>query len=372
MAQATSGDTLRSVDQVDTIVEADGHVTTPASMLLPYMDEEFDEVREFYERSPHPGVEFSPMSVASPLYIYERMKEREGKEGFSFGKPSDAAALKEVMDEHGIDRAIANNLGFAPRRNPRQAVGIVNAFNNWITEELSGYSDIYGNLLATALDPEFTASEIRRVGDDPSVVGVQYLGTAMWPLPGDPKYDPVWEAAAERDLPVCIHTGTGPRSFPQQYWSSETYAEDHVSAHPMLHMSLLTSMLFSGVFERHPDLTLVMQEAGIGYVPYLKKRLDACYMELGYDLPDLNRRPSEYIDDCIYFCTQPLGHTEGNPRHIAWQIEMAGIDNVLWSADIPHPDFDTPEELFNRVKSYFSASELNQLMGGNAERVYGI
>jgi predicted TIM-barrel fold metal-dependent hydrolase len=51
---------------------------------------------------------------------------------------------------------------------------------------------------------------------------------------------------------------------------------------------------------------------------------------------------------------------------------MAGVDNVLWTADIPHPDFDTPEELFDRIKGYFSPDELNKLMGKNAEKLYGL
>lgn len=372
MSQTTDDPDLRSVDGLDVVVEADGHVTTPASMLLPYMDAEFDDVRTFYDRSPNGSLEFSSATVASPLYLYERMKEREGKEGFSFGRPSGARSLSEAMDEHGIDRAIANNLGFAPRRNPRHAAGIANGYNNWMLEEFSEWSNIYGNLLGTPLDTEFTASEIRRVGDRESVVGVQFLGTMLRPLPGDRQYDPIWAAATEKDLPVAIHTGTGPRAFPKQFWSAETYAEDHVSAHPMLHMSIITSLIFEGAFERFPDLTVVMQEAGIGYIPYLKKRLDAAYADLGYEIPTVSRRPSEYIDEHVYFCTQPLGHTRGTPHHLAWLIEMAGIENLLWSADIPHPDFDTPEELFNRVKSFFSATELKKLMGENAERVYGI
>jgi len=372
MSRTTGDGRVRSVDDLDVVVEADGHVTAPAPMLLPYMDAEFEDVREFYERSPNGSLEFSAASVASPLYLYERMKEREGKEGFSFGRPSDAGDLLEVMDEHGIDRAIANNLGFSPRRNPRHAAGLVNAYNNWVREEFDDYPDIYANMLGTPLDPAYTAAEIERVGDHDSVVGVQFLGTLLRPLPGDPQYDPIWEAASARDLPVAIHTGTGPRSFPKQFWSAETYAEDHVSAHPMLHMSILTSLVFKGTFERFPDLTVVMQEAGIGYVPYLKQRLDAAYAELGYEVPGVTRPPSEYIDDQVYFCTQPLGHTHGTPEHLAWQVEMAGVDNLLWSADVPHPDFDTPEELFNRIKPYFSGAELNKLMGKNAERVFGI
>lgn len=372
MSPVSQSDQITTLDDLDVLVEADGHVTSTPDVVLPYMDEEFEDVRDFYERSPRGGFEFKPMTVASPLYLYERMKDREGKDGFTFYEPSGAKPLQEAMDRHDIDKAIANNLGSAPMRNPRHAAGFVNGYNNWMVDEFADYPNIYGNLLATPLDPSFSAEEIERVADEDTVVGVQLLGTTLVPLPNDRKYDPLWESAAEHSLPICIHTGTGPRAFPNQFHWSETYAEDHMSAHPMQHISILTSLILGGVLERYPDLTIVMQEAGIGYVPYLKQRLDATYEELGYELPDVNRPPSEYIDDSVYFCTQPIEHTSNNHKHLAWLIEMAGVENLIWASDIPHPDFDPPEELFQRVKSHFSDEELCGLMGGTAEQVFDI
>ncbi len=371
MAQSRT-EPLTSLDQVDVIVEADGHVTDTPEITFPYMDEEFDDVKEFYERSPAPGVENRPSSVATPLYLYEYMKRREGRDGFTFFEAQDLGPLRDAMEEHGVDKTVVNNLGSGPFRMPRHAMAISNAYNNWLVEELRDHDDIFGNMMVTPYAPDHSASEIRRVGDDPSIVGAQFLGSSVQPLLNDEKYEPIWEAATEVGLPVCIHTGTGPRAFPQQYHWSETYVEDHVSAHPMQHMSLVTSLVLGGVFERHPDLEILMQEAGIGYVPYLMKRLDDTYTALGYDLPELTKPPSDYIRDHVYFSTQPLGHTAKNPVRIAWLIEMIGVDNVLWSADIPHPDFDTPEELFNRIKGQFDAEALNKIMGRNAERLFGI
>jgi predicted TIM-barrel fold metal-dependent hydrolase len=363
---------VSSVDQLDVIVEADGHVTDTPEMTFPYMDDEFDDVKEFYERSPAAPLENSPSAPASPLYVYEYMKKREGKDAFTFFESQDLEPVQEAMDQHGIDKSVVNNLGSVPMRTPRHSNAISNAYNNWLADSLPEYPDIHGNLLLTPLDPEFSAQEIRRVADEDSIVGAQFLGTTLDPLPHDRSYEPVWEAAEDAGIPVCIHTGTGPRSFPQQFFWSETYAEDHVSAHPMQHTSIVTSLVLGGVLERYPDLDILMQEAGIGYVAYLQKRMDDIYTDIGYDLPDVNKPPSEYIDDSVYFGTQPVGHTADNPEHLAWLIEMAGVDNVLWTADVPHPDFDTPEELFDRIKGYFSPDELNKLMGKNAEKLFNI
>jgi predicted TIM-barrel fold metal-dependent hydrolase len=364
---------LTAVDELDVVVEADGHVTAHPEMTFPYMDDEFNDVKEFYDKSPSAGLENSPLYVASPIYVYEYMKMREGKDASPLGPPSGAEELQEAMNEPNVDKAIANNLGAVPNRTPRHSKAVANAYNNWFIEEFEGYPNIYGNLVLTPLDPEFAAREIQRIGNEDSVVGAQFLGTLLVnPLPHHPQYDPVWEAAETADIPINIHTGTGAYAFPRQFHWSETYAEDHVSAHPMQHISLLTSLVFGGVFERYPGLNIVMQEAGIGYIPPLLKRLDDIYRDIGYDLPDVHKRPSEYIRDSVYFCTQPLGHTAENPEHIARLIKMIGTDNVMWFADIPHPDFDTPTELSDRIKSNFAPDEINKIMGKNAEKLMGI
>ena len=78
-------------------------------------------------------------------------------------------------------------------------------------------------------------------------------------------------------------------------------------------------------------------------------RLDDHYLELEYEMPILTKRPSAYVDDQISFTTQPLGSPTGNPEHTAWTSEMAGPNNIMFSSDLPHSDFDPPEELYDRI-----------------------
>jgi predicted TIM-barrel fold metal-dependent hydrolase len=99
-----------------------------------------------------------------------------------------------------------------------------------------------------------------------------------------------------------------------QYWWNETYAEDHTLFHPFSLMWDVTSMVFRGIPERFPDLDFVFSEAGIGWVPYVEARMDDHYMEYTYDIPMLERLPSEYMRERFHFATQPLGHTVHNPN----------------------------------------------------------
>lgn len=101
-------------------------------------------------------------------------------------------------------------------------------------------------------------------------------------------------------------------------------------------------------------------------------RLDDHYMDMSHEVPALNKLPSEYISDQFFFTTQPVGMTARNNEHLAWMVDMIGPENVMYSADIPHPDFDPPNEVFDRIYQYFDADTVRGIMGENAGNVYDL
>jgi predicted TIM-barrel fold metal-dependent hydrolase len=52
--------------------------------------------------------------------------------------------------------------------------------------------------------------------------------------------------------------------------------------------------------------------------------------------------------------------------------KMAGPENLMYSADIPHTDFDAPEELFTPIKSRLEPDEVRGMMGETAMDVFGL
>jgi hypothetical protein len=134
----------------------------------------------------------------------------------------------------------------------------------------------------------------------------------------------------------------------------------------------LTTLPFRGVPERYPDLTLVFQEAGIAWIPYLLWRLNDHYLQFGEELPYLDRLPSEYVREQCYFTTQPLGHTARDGSHLARVIDAIGPESILYSADLPHTDFDPPSELFDRIRGEFDDDTVAAMMGTTAADLYGV
>lgn len=377
MSPTVEQQSLTDIDEVEVIVDADAHAQASWDDILAHLDAERERFKRFFESSPAPGSEMNLYHSATPTYLYEDMKSKEAdEEGAGLYDEARLEQTAAVAEKIGVDVCVVNptlilNLNFI--REPAYAVAIMKGYNDWLVSELDEYDDMVGNLIVAAQDPERSADEIDRLADEDDIVGVQLLGTALVPPAGHSMYDPIYAAAEANGLPISMHTsGAGMKSFPEQSYWAETFAEEHVTQHPFAHMVSASSLLLNGIPERYPDLTFVFQEAGIGYVPYLLHRLDTAYHEFNPEIPALSQPPSHYVADSFYWCTQPLGHTAETPRHLAWLIELMGPENLMFAADAPHPDFDTPEELFDRVRAYFSAEAVQAMMGQNAMQVYDI
>jgi len=374
----SQGDTahLDSVEALETVVDADAHVLESVDDYAGYIDDRYSGVRRIVERARNPTNDIYSSTHSMPTlaeytdYTYEYA-----------GKVVDAGdrqtVLLEEMEEFGIDHAVVDptlNLSLTTVENRLTAAALANAYNAWMLDEVVADNDrLKTNVLVAPQKPAEAAEEIDRRADEDDVVGVFVPATGLVPPAGHGRYDPIYEAAEDNDLPVVFHGGAGAtmHGFPTQRRWNETYAENHVIVHPFSQMWNVTSMMFHGIPERFPDLEFVVQEAGIAYVPYLTWRLDDHYLELSDEIPALERLPSSYVDDQFYFTTQPLGHTAKNPGHMATMMELVGPELVMYASDLPHPDFDPPSELFDRIRR-LDDTDVRGMMGETAADVFDL
>jgi predicted TIM-barrel fold metal-dependent hydrolase len=124
----------------------------------------------------------------------------------------------------------------------------------------------------------------------------------------------------------------------------------------------------SGVFDRYPDLKIVLAEGGFGWLPTLMWRFDAQLQRLGDEVNALQRTPSEYIREHFWFTTQPIEEPE-RPRDLLKLLEHLQMDGrALFATDYPHWDFDAPDStLPTAVPEELKA----KIFGGNALDLYG-
>lgn len=375
MAQNTES-SLRTIGDLDFIVDTDAHVTDQIDDFLPYADDKYKASKKMIENAPDPLRDIYTLTHPLPIFQHSETYGGDDLLGEDTATRSKNAKLKE-MDEYDIDYSILNptlNLGISTVNNTRAAMALMNGYNSWITDEfLDEHPGLKATILVAPQKPDIAAEEIDRMADEDDMVGVGIPATGVEPPLGNHKYDPIYEAAEDNGLPLVLHgvSGAFGDSFPIQRKWNETYAEDHVIVHPFTQMWTVTSLMFHGIPERFPDLDFVIQEAGIGWVPYLVWRLDDHYLELSDEIPDLQAMPSAYIDEQFTFTTQPLGHTARNPGDLASMIDLVGPELVMYASDLPHPDFDPPGELFDRVRS-LDGDDLRGMMGETAAAVYGL
>ena len=190
-------------------------------------------------------------------------------------------------------------------------------------------------------------------------------GTGELPLYFDPRYEPIWAACAELGLPLSFHTGSGPPDYGAFPFSPMLY----VAEAPWFAHRPLTFLMWSGVFERHPKLTVVMAEQGSAWVVPTLKGWDSSYARPMFThlVAHMPLKPSEYFARQVFVAASMLSPEECGMRH------KIGVDKLMWGSDYPHPEGTWPHTR-ERVHETFSnvpEAEVRAMLGETAAKVYG-
>jgi aminocarboxymuconate-semialdehyde decarboxylase len=131
-------------------------------------------------------------------------------------------------------------------------------------------------------------------------------------------------------------------------------------------MVAATRLIFSGLFEEHPGLRVVLPHGG-GYLPFYAARADHTWRarpETRARIPD--HPPSHYLRmlhyDTVVF--QPL-----YLRHL---IEVVGVDRVLLGTDFPFDMSEGDPLGLLAATEGLDQDDRDAISGGNALRLYGI
>ncbi|MFQ5668267.1 MAG: amidohydrolase family protein [Candidatus Binatia bacterium] len=280
----------------------------------------------------------------------------------------------ELLDIDGIDAALIyppqRTMGYFITAGDREFhLAGIEAFNNWLTQEFCAVAP--ERLGAIAQIPnagiEAAVAELRRA----KTLGARGVSITTWPsgnVACGAADDPFWAAAEEAELPVSIHIALVTPATPRQGAGVTGGARKLFGlASTMSFMPrLIAEMIFAGVFDRFPNLRMVANEVGAGWVPSLLQDLDDRYWR--------NRRwagvrlvlvPSEYFrrNWVVGFIRDPYGIRN---RH------DVGIANMMWASDFPHHINDWPysRRLITEMSLGVPEDERRKLFCDNAGRLY--
>jgi predicted TIM-barrel fold metal-dependent hydrolase len=260
-------------------------------------------------------------------------------------------------------------LGTAGRMNdPEAAVEVMRIYNEWLADFCDTHPERFAGLACIPNHPVAAAvDEVRRVAKRGGVRGLDVANTTeMTPL-WDPRWEPLWDAAEEARLPVHFHTVGG--RMPDLQALPPRVARAAFAVHItgfQLHMAtILMSLVFGGVLERHPRMNVVIGESGIGWIPYVLDHMDLEWEEQFKDL-ELTMKPSAYW-------RRQCRATYQTDRIGIRLLDELGEDTVMWGSDFPHPDGVWPDsrDFIARELGHLPAGVRRKLVCDNAAALYG-
>ena len=179
----------------------------------------------------------------------------------------------------------------------------------------------------------------------------------------DAEFDPLWQTACDTNLAITFHLG----ARLVRYTDKTLFLPDlAVSKTPML--EIIAPMIFSGLFDRFPDLRVGLIESGAGWMPWAAEYMDRIWhMQRHWTGCDIKHTPSHYFDQNIYcsYISDKVG--------VALR-DFPGGKNIMWSSDYPHSETTFPHS-HAVIEDHFKGvpdADKAWILSGCAEKFFGL
>ncbi len=314
-------------------IDCDVHPTCPGlKALLPHMD---DMWREMVTRRGIDDLTTISYPATNPLSYRADWRDGSGRTA-----TTPAVLARQGLDPFGTGIAILNCLyGVQAVFSEDMAAAFCRALNRWVARE---WLDVDGRMRASIIVPmlnaEMAVEEIDHWAGDRRFVQVLLLANGEVPL-GRRQMWPIYAAAERHGLPVGIHAGSTYRHPVTPVGWPSYFTEDYINQASAM-QSQLGSLLSEGVFAKFPNLTVVLMESGVTWLPAYLWRFSKFWKGLRSEIPWVADPPMSIIRDRVRLTLQPF---DGPPDAAAVMrvMDHLGSDRMLlFSTDYPHWQFD--------------------------------
>jgi predicted TIM-barrel fold metal-dependent hydrolase len=246
------------------------------------------------------------------------------------------------------------------------AMVVVQSWNDWHIDDWCGKYP--GRFIPCAImplwGPEAAAAEVRRIArkgchalsfpPNPTTAGLPSLHSPSW--------DPLWKAASEEGVVICLHIADGNGTVP----SMDSPVDVFITNMPVSLYSTASDLTFSPILRKFPDIRFALSEGGTGWIPHFLERIDYVHAAHKWTRQDFGGiQPSELFLKHVYTCFID-DKTGIKMRH------EAGLRNMQWEGDYPHSDSQwpySPETLWKSLKDV-PDDEINLITHENAMRAF--
>ena len=267
------------------------------------------------------------------------------------------------MDAGNIEYAVLSQTmpGVQAETDGAAAVRRARENNEFLAERVARHPQRFGAFAHVALqDPAAAARELERTVVECGFKGALINGHTLGRYYEGSEFDVFWERAEALGVPIYLH----PNAFSQPPallegmpvlqgatwgWGVET------AGHAL-------RLLFGGVFDRFPRLTLLLGHMGEA-LPYQRWRIDSRFAAYPSGIK-LARKPSEYIGSNILITTSGVCSAPA----LLGAIGELGAHAVLFSVDYPYES--TAEACAFVEQAPLDARTRELVCHGNARRLF--
>jgi predicted TIM-barrel fold metal-dependent hydrolase len=307
-------------------------------------------------------------------------------------------------DERGIDVQFLNPtflvgpfVQAARLRRGDLATRIRRCWNRWSSDLVQGHTDRLIPVTQIDLgDVAWSVTEMSRmreagsrafvIPEAPVRSGRDESGrTALARSITHPDFEPIWDAAEDLGMAAFAHVGFARERIHPGWANNGAVNLNTFSLLNMLVASqvgpqlLVGALVYDGVLERHPNVTVVVEEVGIDWLPHLLMAMDLSIGRTGADLRDDQVRPSHLVVGDSY--TLPLAPVDYVRRQVRVTplpathplqdvIQQVPPEILCFSSDYPHVEGSASAvELCSRQLASANVSEdvRNAFFGGVGE-----
>jgi predicted TIM-barrel fold metal-dependent hydrolase len=300
-------------------------------------------------------------------------------------RPTTAELRLNDMDRDGADASImygpTDPMPIADAELRRRCYEV---YNDWLAEFCAANpARLIGVAQLSLEDPQAARDELERLAKRGGLRHVNILASRAKPPVYDEAWEPFWALAEEVGIPIGFHLAVLVKKTRLDednraagnlvIATASRYAQEPPGIQLLEPM---TGLIFAGVLDRHPRVTIVMAEAGLAWVPSMIQGLDVWYQRtrdgrrLTGDGPIALPKmlPSEYFHRQIWisFVDDPLG------------IKMVGNvldpDKVMFGSDYPHPASTWPDsrKVLEESKQTLSPTVWQKVFRENARTLFKI
>lgn len=291
----------------------------------------------------------------------------------------DLDARFRLMDEFD-DYSQILSLGSPPIEtfcSPDRASELAGIGNDGLDEIVSAHPDRFAGFIAAVPlnNADAAVTEAMRATRDLGAVGVQIYSNAAGEPLDRPEFAPLFEWAHGARVPLFLHPARSERVADYPTEEKSMFEIWWTLGWPYETSAAMARLVFSGAFDRWPDLKVVTHHLG-GIIPYVAGRVGHGWDQLGKRTSDqdyfallksLKKRPVDYFK-MFYADTAEFGALAPT----RWGLDFFGVDHVLFASDCPYePEPGTyVRETFGVMRQLgLSQADLAKIHHGNATRL---